>query len=74
LFAEALFAEAGLGFEERWEWMEWQVRKKKLADKMLGQGWEYVGQVSDAASLASWGVTDELLKKKMVTKIVLPSV
>jgi hypothetical protein len=71
LFCEAAFAEHGLGFQERWDWMEWQVKKKRLSEKMLGVNWEYVGQVGGADELASWGVTEELLQKKMVTRIII---
>ena len=69
IFAEIRFDNEGIGFSECWEAMEWEVKRAKLADRLLGNGWEYIGQVQGAADLAAWGVTDELLKKNAYTRI-----
>jgi len=68
-WAEVMLENEGIGFEECWEKMEWEVKRQRLADRLLGNGWQYIGQVQGAADLAVWGVTDELLEKHAYTII-----
>lgn len=69
MIAESMLEDGGMGFQEAWNNMEWEVQRKRLSDKMTGHNWEYLGQVQSANDLAKWGVTDELLKKKIYTRI-----
>jgi len=66
---EFILQDGGVGFEEAWEKMEWEVQRTKLAHKLVGDGWEYIGQVHGASELVKWGVTDELLEKKIFTRL-----
>jgi len=67
-FAEVMLRE-GIGFEEAWELVEWELQTKKIIEKEMGVGWRYLGQVQDASGLAMWGVTAADLQGKMVNKV-----
>jgi hypothetical protein len=68
LITQSMLEDDGVGFEEAWEKMEWEVKRTRLAHKMVGDSWEYLGQITDASGVAKWGITDELLKKKIFTR------
>ena len=68
ILCEVMIDNEGLGFEECWELMEWEVKRNRLIQKWKGESWEYFGQVQSAADLARWGVTDDLLKQHIFTR------
>jgi len=55
----------GVGFREAFDFLKWDKRRVKLWNKHIGNNWEYMGSVSSAHDLASWGITDKAMQEKI---------
>jgi hypothetical protein len=59
----------GLSREEAWDEMKWILDYRKKCEIEQGMKWEYVGAFSDLKEIATWGVNEELMGKKMYLSI-----
>jgi hypothetical protein len=51
--------------------MKWIFDYRKKCEIEQGMKWEYVGAFSDLKEVAKWGVTEEVMGKKMYLSVAI---